>query len=77
MFWWTLWNRLTGRGSRRVRLHFAGDAPSIEGILVGFVAGHYRLQNPSVIVAAEHAVPEDGEAWVPRERVLHLQVLGQ
>lgn len=57
-----------------VRLHTFDQAPSFEGVLVGRPAGHYRLLNASAI-NAEGDVPLDGEAWVPSERVLFVQVL--
>lgn len=57
-----------------VRLHFADGAPSIDGIYDGLKAGHYRLLNPSIVDAEDVSVAMDGEAWVPRERVLFMQV---
>lgn len=65
-----LWRR------RLVRLHMVGDAPSVEGILVGVVAGHYRLLKVSLLEAEGRTHDLDGEAWVPRERVLLVQRLG-
>lgn len=64
------------RRRRLVRLHLAGDHPSLEGILLGTSAGHYRLANARHIVDEDNSFNLDGEAWVPRERVLYLQVIG-
>lgn len=65
-----------GRKHRLVRLHQAGDAPSYEGILVGRPNGFYRLVNGKVLEASDRSVSLDGETWVPRERVVLMQVIG-
>lgn len=64
------------RRRRLVRLHLVGQEPSIEGVFLGFTAGHYRLANASMIETAERTHVLDGEAWVPRDRVLYAQVVG-
>lgn len=64
------------RRKRILRLHLTDADASIEGVFLGFAAGHYRLANARHIVAAEQSVPLDGEAWVPRGRVLYAQVIG-
>jgi hypothetical protein len=58
-----------------VILHQLDPAPSVKGILAGRVAGHYRLLNAQLLEAADrsHALP--GEVWVPRERVILVQIL--
>lgn len=61
---------------RRVRLHLKNDAPSIEGILVGTVDGHYLLKIPRVLKAAGDTITLDGDVEVPRSNVLFLQRLG-
>lgn len=63
------------RKRRLLRLHLDGGQPSIEGIFRGFEAGHYRLANAKLLRTTEQSLPL-GETWVPRERVLHAQVLG-
>ena len=63
---------------RHVRIHQADPAPSIDGILVGKPwrnAGHYVVRRPGIIAALEVTVESEGvEVWVPRERVLFLEV---
>lgn len=63
------------RRKRLLRLHIEGRDESIEGIFLGFEAGHYRLANARLLETADRSIPL-GEAWVPRERVLHCQVVG-
>lgn len=58
---------------RRVRVHLADDKPSIDGIWVGNAAGHYRIANAELVSEAGD-VQVEGEAWVPADRVLWLQV---
>ena len=61
---------------RKVRVHFkpaVADA-SVEGILIGQWAGHYRLANARQIEDSERSFNLDGpELLVPRENVLHIQ----
>jgi hypothetical protein len=64
------------RRRRLLRLHLEGNRPSVEGVFLGFEAGHYRLANAKLLKTAEQTIELDGETWVPRERVLHGQVLG-
>jgi hypothetical protein len=61
-----------------VRLHQPKGQPSVEGLLLGIVEGHYRLVNAKLLVDTnrEHDVAVDGEMFVPRERVLHVQKVG-
>lgn len=66
---------LMGR-KRLVRLHLAESRQSFEGVLVGVDARHYRLANVKQIEDAGRTLEPEGEAWVPRERVLYVQVLG-
>jgi hypothetical protein len=64
---------------RKVRLHQLDPGPSIEGVLVGKPwrnAGHYVLRQPGMLESANRTVMFDGpEAWVPREKVLFIEVL--
>lgn len=61
---------------RLVRLHLVDPFPSIEGILVSAFDGHYRLLKASVIEAPERTRELEGEAWVPKDRVVFVQRLG-
>lgn len=64
-------------GRRRlVRLHLEDPAPSIEGVLVGVVAGHYRLLKPELLEATDRTSQLDGELWVLKSRVVFVQVIG-
>lgn len=60
---------------RRVRLHQLADAPTIEGILVGSLDSHYRLLKPVLWENPERSHDLEGEAWVPRERVVFVEVI--
>lgn len=57
----------------RVRLHFSGDEPSIEGVLVERPGPFYRLEQVTVIETSDrqHEVP--GRSWVPAGHVLWMQ----
>lgn len=59
---------------RRTRVHFKNADPSIEGILIGVVAGHYELQGAR-LVASEQVHDLPGSTLVPKENVLFLQEL--
>jgi hypothetical protein len=61
---------------RRVRVHLRDETRSLEGIWVGSAAGHYRLAAAEQLESADRTLELEGEAWIPRERVLYLQVLG-
>jgi hypothetical protein len=61
---------------RRVRVHLVDEDRSLEGIWVGMGAGHYRLAKAEQLEKSDRSFELEGEAWVPRERVLYLQVLG-
>lgn len=62
---------------RQVRLHLRDPkSPALDGILLGVKAGHYRLANPTHLETADRSHALDGEAWVPVDRVLYLQVTG-
>ncbi len=64
---------------RRVRLHLAGDAPSVEGLLVKkprTVMGHYELVDVSVLESrVDRHDLESRATWVPYDQVLFLEVL--
>jgi hypothetical protein len=63
------------RWRRLARVHFADGSPSIEGVVLEIVAGHYRVANAQVVQADGDPVPLDGEAWIPTAGVLFVQVL--
>lgn len=59
-----------------VRLHMRDAAPSVEGVLLSRWGGHYRVANPKLLESPEVTHELDGELFVPRERVLYVQVIG-
>lgn len=65
---------------RNVRVHQVDDGPSTEGVLVGKPwrnGGHYVVRKPSILVAEESSLPlAASEVWIPRERVIFLEILG-
>ena len=61
---------------RLVRLHLVDPLPSIEGILVSAMDGHYRLVKPSILEATDRTRELEGELFVPKERVIFVQRLG-
>lgn len=64
------------RRKRHVRLHLEGTETSLEGIFVGFWAGHYVLRTPEALVEAGKTEMLDGvDVKVPRPRVLFMQEL--
>lgn len=69
-FFWKLRNR------HNVRLQLANDAGAIDGILIGIVAGHYKLRNAFFYAHRPNSEGEAmlGETWVPTSRVFLLNV---
>jgi hypothetical protein len=63
------------RKRRLVRVHLTGNEPSIEGVWMGRVGKHYRLEAVKVIQSAETSHDLEGTALVPVERVAFVQVL--
>jgi len=61
---------------RLVRLHLVDPFPSIEGILISAFDGHYRLKKVELIEGTERTQNLEGEAWVPKARVIFVQRLG-
>lgn len=65
------------RRTRLVRLHLLDVKHSIEGLCdLRLEAGHYVLRNPKVWETAESSRELGTDAFVPRERVDFIQVLG-
>lgn len=65
---------------RLVRVHLAGDAPSLEGLLVTprtrRTGNHYVLELASVVEAENRTIKLEGErVMIPRERVVFVQEL--
>lgn len=66
---------------RLVRVHFRGDEATLDGVLLARSADHYRIGLPKLLEADSNqqvrTTPLDGEAEIPRERVLFLQLLAK
>lgn len=60
---------------RLVRLHLVDPFPSIEGILISALDGHYRLKKVDLLEGPERTQRLEGEAWVPKARVIFVQRL--
>ena len=64
---------------KSVRVHQAGDVPTVEGILVGKPwrnSGHYVVRKAGLIASPGQTIPVEGkEMWVPREKVVFVEVL--
>lgn len=58
---------------RRVRIHQL-EGPTVEGILVSSLDGHYRLLKASII-RSEGSVELEGQVWVPREKVILVETV--
>lgn len=67
--------RVRGLRRRLVRLHMVGDAPTVEGIYAGRWDGHYRLLKATLLAAEDASYDLEGEAFVPRDKVLLVQRL--
>lgn len=68
---WLPWKRRTAR----VFVHTKENGPSFEGVLVGERAGHYVVAACKLLASAEEQHALDGDVWIPRENVLHVQVI--
>lgn len=60
---------------RRVRVHQIDPGPTIEGILVSTLDSHYRLLRPVLWETPTRSHDLQGEAWIPRERVIFLETI--
>lgn len=67
------------RRKRLMRIHLAGDLPSIEGLVSSTRIvrdGHYVVEIASVIEGEDRSFKLEGDrVLVPRERVVFLQEL--
>lgn len=61
---------------RMLRLHFKEKDFSVEGVFLGYRAGHYRLANARELAGAGTSRALSGETWVPRANVIYAQVVG-
>ena len=64
-----------------MRVHLAGDQPSIDGLLktarTGRTGNHYVLELASLIEAENRTLKLEGDrVMIPRERVVFVQELG-
>lgn len=68
--------KFRSRRNVRVQLVSTKGSGSVDGILVGVVAGHYRLRNSFFYENKPDAIPVEmvGETWIPRENVILLNV---
>lgn len=60
-----------------MRVHFTGkETTSIEGVFVGFWAGHYVIRVPKVLESADASYELDGDdVTIPKDKVLFMQRL--
>lgn len=63
------------RHKHMVRVHLTQGEPSIEGVYLGRVGKHYRIEAAKVIEAEDRSYEITGSALVPTERVAFIQVL--
>lgn len=63
------------RKKRLVRVHLTQGEPSIEGVWIGRVGKHYRVEAAKVIEAEDRSFEITGTALIPVERVAFVQVL--
>lgn len=63
------------RKKRMARVHLTGNEPSIEGVWMGRVGKHYRVEAAKVIQGSDVSYDIEGSALIPVERVVFVQVL--
>lgn len=63
------------RQKRMVRVHLTQGEPSVEGVWMGRIGKHYRLEAARVIEAEDRSYEITGSALIPVERVAFVQVL--
>ena len=59
---------------KKVRVHQA-DGPTIEGFLSSSLDNHYKLLKPVVIASPTESHGLTGDAYIPRERVVFVEVV--
>lgn len=62
---------------RLVRVHLTGNEPSLEGVWIGRVGKHYRIEAAKVVQGIDESYDIEGHALIPVERVAFVQVLDQ
>ena len=63
------------RKKHMVRVHLTQNEPTLEGVYMGRVGKHYRLEAARVIEAEDRSYDITGSALIPVERVAFVQVL--
>lgn len=63
------------RKKHMARVHLTGNEPSIEGVFMGRVGKHYRVEAAKVIRGTDESYDMEGHALIPVERVAFIQVL--
>ena len=58
-----------------VRVHLVQNEPSVEGVYMGRVGKHYRVEAARVIEAEDRSYEVTGSVLIPVERVAFIQVL--
>lgn len=68
--YWTI------RGRRFVRMQYRDDRGAVEGILMGTIAGHYRLTAATFISGNRsiQSVEIPGEVWIPKGEIIMINV---
>lgn len=66
------------RRPMRAKLHTAENKPSFEGILTGWPrrnAGHYVMDQVTLIPSHDTRLELEGRQWIPADRVFFVQEL--
>lgn len=63
------------RKKHLARVHLTGNEPSVEGVYLGRVGKHYRVEVAKIIQSTDETYDLDGAVLIPVERVAFIQVL--
>lgn len=63
------------RKKHLARVHLTGNEPSVEGVYMGRVGKHYRVEVAKIIQGTDETYDIDGAVLIPVERVAFVQVL--
>lgn len=63
------------RKKHLARIHLTGNEPSVEGVYLGRVGKHYRVEVAKIIQSTDETYDLDGAVLIPVERVAFIQVL--
>jgi len=66
---------LIRRKKHLARVHLTGNEPSVEGVYLGRVGKHYRVEVAKIIQSTDETYDLDGAVLIPVERVAFIQVL--